>query len=185
MTYDAAPPHGDDDPLARAPGLSAPRIVWFVHRFYGRVREDDLLGPVFLARLGTDWQPHLDRLVSFWTLIALGRGSYDGRPLEVHRSVAAGHPLTAEHFRRWLDLFSQTADELGSPAAARFLTGRAARMAETFGTALQIAPPRSRRALEPDEQARVSARHEAPATGAPDAVTGGDGEPSHPESRRT
>lgn len=152
------------EPFARAEGLSRERIVWLVHNFYERVRQDDLLGPIFMEHLGEDWQPHLDRLVAFWSVMALGRGDYDGRPLEVHRRIALSHGLSARHFDRWLSLFAQTASEIGSAAAARFLISRAERMARAFRQALEIDPPPRRRPLDADEQARLAARRKRATT---------------------
>ena len=40
-------------------------IARLVHTFYGRVRTDWLLGPVFETAVD-DWSRHLDTLVRFW-----------------------------------------------------------------------------------------------------------------------
>ena len=52
-----------------------------VHTFYARVRDDDLLGPVFEERIGTDWDAHLDRMVDFWSTVLLASGRYRGDPI--------------------------------------------------------------------------------------------------------
>ena len=54
-------------------GLNADVLRDLVRRFYCRVRADAVLGPIFAARI-TDWAPHLDRMVNFWSSVALMTG---------------------------------------------------------------------------------------------------------------
>lgn len=51
-------------------GLDDDGLRHLVHRFYGKVRNDTLLGPIFAERI-TDWPPHLERMVTFWSSVAL------------------------------------------------------------------------------------------------------------------
>lgn len=87
-------------------GLNADVLRDLVHRFYGRVRADAVLGPIFAARI-TDWAPHLDRMVDFWCSVALMTGQYHGRPVPAHTPL----PINAAHFDRWLALFRATATD--------------------------------------------------------------------------
>src|SRR3546814_7103330 len=64
-------------------GIDEAMIEDLVHRFYARVREDALLGPVFEERVA-DWGSHLQRMCSFWSSVALMTGRYHGRPMEKH-----------------------------------------------------------------------------------------------------
>lgn len=50
--------------LMEETGLNEAILHTLVHRFYDRVRADEVLGPVFAARI-TDWGPHLERMVTF------------------------------------------------------------------------------------------------------------------------
>lgn len=59
-------------------GLDEDVLHALVHRFYDKVRVDPLLGPIFDARIA-DWGPHLDRMVAFWSSVALMTGRYHGR----------------------------------------------------------------------------------------------------------
>ena len=45
-------------------GVDEGFVSLLVDRFYARIREDDLLGPIFAARVG-DWEMHLDRMKAF------------------------------------------------------------------------------------------------------------------------
>ncbi len=97
-----------------------------VTRFYGRVREDELLGPVF-ARV-QDWDEHLAKLGDFWSSVVLMTGRYHGSPMRAHLPLS----LVGDHFDRWLDLFEQTAREVCPPAAAALFIDKARRIADSF-----------------------------------------------------
>src|SRR3546814_16250661 len=99
-----------------------------VHRFYARVREDALLGPVFEERVA-DWGSHLQRMCSFWSSVALMTGRYHGRPMEKHLPLR----VDDEHFDRWLALFEEVAREACPPASAGHLVARARRLDENIG----------------------------------------------------
>lgn len=96
-----------------------------VHAFYERVRDDDLLGPVFEARLSTDWDHHLDRMVAFWSGVLLSRPGFRGDPVGVHRAIPG---LGPGHFDRWLELFGATLDDVVPGPAAADILARARRM---------------------------------------------------------
>lgn len=92
-------------------------IRQMVAAFYRRVREDELIGPMYPA---DDWEGSEERLAEFM-LFRLGASD---RYLEMR-----GHPkLRMRHitFRigmaerdRWLELMSAAMDETGVPVAAR------------------------------------------------------------------
>ncbi|MGK0267035.1 MAG: hemoglobin [Maricaulis sp.] len=110
--------------------LNAALISRLVDEFYAHVRLDPMLGPVFEAEIGDDWDAHLTKLKSFWRSVMLQEGSYTGRPMPAHMKLKG---LTPEHFTRWLGLFRQTLGEIGASDAARLqLTDRATRIAQSF-----------------------------------------------------
>ena len=74
MTLPTASP---DSSGAHAPP-SVESITRLVHGFYGDVRQDPLLGPVFEKALHGQWDAHLQRLVDFWSTVALGTRSFKG-----------------------------------------------------------------------------------------------------------
>lgn len=104
--------------------ISEEDIRRLVTRFYGQVREDPLLGPVFEARID-DWGPHLDRMCAFWSGILRASGGYRGNPILAHARIPGLEP---RHFRRWLDLFGETARETLGEERARDVLARAERM---------------------------------------------------------
>src|SRR5215469_587793 len=102
-------------------------IANLVDRFYSRVREDDVLGPVFSRVIGDEWEPHLETMRSFWSSLMLASGRYKGNPMMAHLLLPR---IGSEHFDRWLGLWKQTTSELFSPEAASLFLGKAQSMAE-------------------------------------------------------
>lgn len=110
-----------------ATGIDEALISNLVEAFYGKVRADPLLGPVFAERI-EDWGPHLAQMKRFWSSVALATGIYDGRPMPKHMRL----PVDAQHFDRWLTLFEETAQALCTPLAARHFVTRARNIAESL-----------------------------------------------------
>ena len=108
-------------------GLDEDILRKLVHRFYDRVRADAVLGPIFADRIA-DWPVHLERMVDFWSSVALMTGRYQGAPKPKHLPL----PVEGEHFDRWLNLFRQTAQEVCPPVCAVRLIERAERIASSI-----------------------------------------------------
>ncbi len=107
-------------------GISEAMIAELVDTFYGRVRQDALLGPVFAAV--QDWDAHLAKLRDFWSSVVLTTGRYHGPPMRAHLPLS----LIGNHFDRGLELFEQTAREVCPPAAAAHFIDKARRIADSF-----------------------------------------------------
>jgi hemoglobin len=124
---------------AAAMGITAQTVSDLVDTFYGHVRADADLGPIFEKAIGDTWEPHLDTMKRFWSAIVFHDGGYSGRPMPVH--VKLKPDIAPEHFSRWLGLFEQTLDEIGASEAAKaaFLD-RANRIAKSFQLQLFYSP---------------------------------------------
>jgi hemoglobin len=107
-------------------GITEAMIGELVTTFYGRVREDSLLGPVFAVV--QNWDEHLAKLRDFWSSVVLMSGRYHGQPMRAHMPLK----LIGDHFDRWLDLFERTAREVCPPAAAELFIDKARRIADSF-----------------------------------------------------
>lgn len=106
----------------------------FVDGFYGKIRNDELLSPVFALRVPADgWPPHLEKMYSFWNSILFNEQSYHGRPFPKHLQL----PVTEEHFKRWVNLFHATIDEHFSGENADDVKNRAANIALMFHTKIE------------------------------------------------
>lgn len=115
-------------------GLDEAILRDLVHRFYDQVRADAMLGPIFEARID-DWEPHLERMVAFWSSVALMTGRYHGAPVPAHVTL----PVEWAHFERWLALFRETAKEVCPPAGAAHVIAAAERIARSLHMAVQNA----------------------------------------------
>ncbi len=104
-----------------------------VDRFYARVREDGLLGPVFDGAVG-DWPEHLGKLGAFWSSVMRTTGRYKGSPMAAHLRHAAS--ITPEMFVRWLELWGETARQTLAPQDAAAVVAKAERIAESLQLAL-------------------------------------------------
>ncbi|MFD1199312.1 group III truncated hemoglobin [Brucella gallinifaecis] len=113
------------------PSIHKASISQLVNTFYGRAREDDLIGPIF-AKAVSDWDHHLAQISEFWSSVILKTGSYEGRPMPPHLRLG----LQGDHFDRWLELFEKTAREIFPPEAAVIFIDRARRIADSFEMAI-------------------------------------------------
>jgi len=107
-------------------------VACLVNVFYDRVRDDDILGPIFDDIAHVDWATHLPRMYDFWESVLFGRATFKGMPLLVHRALAQHAPLTPAAFHRWITLFQSTVDDLFSGAIAEHAKASAARIAATM-----------------------------------------------------
>jgi len=118
-----------------------------VHGFYGEIRKDDLLGPIFGRAIAPDdWPRHLAKMCDFWSSTLLRTGRYEGRPLPPHLAIPG---LGEEHFRRWLSLFSATVLRLCPPEVARLFMDRALRIAHSFRLAVAFSRGEDTMLVEP------------------------------------
>lgn len=77
-------------------------IQCFVDGFYGDIRADNLIGPIFASRISEDdWPQHLDKMYRFWNTILFGSSEYRGNPFSHH----IGLGIDSVHFDRWITLF--------------------------------------------------------------------------------
>lgn len=105
-----------------------------VHAFYSRVRQDQVLGPIFDAHID-DWNQHLAKLVDFWSAILRRTARFSGTPMPKHAALPG---LNAELFRRWLGLFRETASEQPNQAMARQACAMAERIAQSLWLGYQM-----------------------------------------------
>ena len=107
-------------------------IKVLVDIFYDKVAKDELLAPIFNFRLSSYWQPHLEKMYSFWNAALFGQKGYAGNPFAKHATMK----LTAEHFNRWISMFNETIDEHFEGPVADDARKRASIMADNFARRL-------------------------------------------------
>lgn len=109
-------------------------IAWLVHAFYAKVRDDEVLGPIFASKIG-DWDRHLAKMVDFWSSTLRGTARYRGTPMPKH-VVLPG--LEAATFERWLELFRETSAGLENEAMRERVNQLAGRIAESLWYGYQL-----------------------------------------------
>lgn len=95
--------------------LNRTGIAQLVHEFYDDVRADPALQVIFEAAIGDDWEPHLARMVEFWSTVMLATHEFRGNVFGTHMELDGVVP---DHFKRWLALFEATARRLFVPGLA-------------------------------------------------------------------
>lgn len=92
-------------------------ISQLVNAFYTKIREDELLGPIFNAHIAPEaWPGHLEKLTDFWETNLFGVPKFKGNPSLKHVNVDKNLNYSVEqlHFGRWLQLWFATVNELFS-----------------------------------------------------------------------
>jgi hemoglobin len=120
-------------------GVDEAMIHTLVHTFYGKIRSDAELGPIFAQVIGTDWEPHLAKMCDFWSSVMLMSGRYKGNPMIAHMRLKMVNPA---HFERWLQLFRETAGEVCPPEAAGVFVSRAENIARSLQLGMFYRPAR-------------------------------------------
>jgi len=97
--------------------------------FYGKVRKDETIGPIFNSII-ENWEAHLEKLTDFWTMQLFGGKIYVGNPIEVHQSVDShsNNELSAFHFGTWINLWYEAIDAKFTGDNAALLKHRARKM---------------------------------------------------------
>ncbi len=121
------------DPAAPSPGelagISEEMICNLVHTFYGHIRADATLGPIFQDVIGENWDPHLAKMCDFWSSVTLKSARYKGTPMAAHIRIDR---LEDRHFDHWLALFRETVAEICPADAAALFDDRARRIAQSL-----------------------------------------------------
>jgi hemoglobin len=104
-------------------------IHYLVTTFYEKIRKDDLLGPIFSARI-THWDAHLEHLTDFWESSLFFVNKYKGNPLDKHVEVDTSikKGINEHHFGVWLNYWIQTLDELFEGEKVNIAKNRARKM---------------------------------------------------------
>lgn len=113
--------------------LTLADVTNLVNTFYDKVRQNDLLGPVFNDRIADNWPEHLEKMYRFWQTILLEEHTYFSRPFPPHATM----PIDGRHFQQWMTLFTQTVDELFEGDKAEEAKWRAGKMAALFQSKIE------------------------------------------------
>ncbi len=120
---------------ANALGINDALISNLVETFYGAIRSDAMLGPIFESHVA-DWTPHLARMKDFWASVTLESGRFRGNAMLKHIAVGG---LETKHFDRWLVLWNQVVEDVApNDAAALVFREAAERIASSLLTGIKV-----------------------------------------------
>ncbi|SFH13897.1 group III truncated hemoglobin [Pedobacter insulae] len=108
--------------------LNLDDVKLLVDNFYGKVRDNSLLAPIFNEVIGDKWPIHLEKMYGFWQTLLLDTQAYAGSPFLKHAKL----PIEKQHFDTWIKLFNETIDENFVGAKADEAKWRASKMSEMF-----------------------------------------------------
>ncbi len=103
-------------------------VKLMVNTFYGSVRKDEMLGPIFNEVIQDRWDQHLEKMYRFWQTVLLDEHTYNGAPFIPHANL----PVEKAHFEQWLNLFNTTVDSLFIGDKATRAKWQGSKMAEMF-----------------------------------------------------
>jgi len=117
---------------------SEEQIVELVDAFYAKIRQHEILGPVFEKNIAPEaWPAHLAKMYDFWSSVMRTSGRYKGNPLAAHAQVTG---LEEPLFALWLALFRATAEELFPPELAAVFRLKSENIAKSLKLGLFFQP---------------------------------------------
>jgi hemoglobin len=112
-------------------------IETLVREFYTTAFSDPLIGPIFTQVAKMDLDHHLPIMCDFWETVLFNANLYHRNALQIHYALHKRHPLTAEHFDRWLVLWIATVDAHFIGETADLAKRQATRMAGSIHRRMQ------------------------------------------------
>lgn len=109
-------------------------IELLVNSFYDKAKKDETIGYIFNTIIGEDWSAHLPVMYSFWEMVLLHVQGYTGNPIQKHIEIDKQIPLDDAHFKRWLQLWTETIDNLFIGKVADDAKKRAGLMIQLIST---------------------------------------------------
>lgn len=121
-------------------------VSLLVNTFYAKIREDELLGPIFNAHVA-DWPEHLEHLTDFWESNLFRISKFRGNPPAAHQLVdqKEHNTITPVHFGQWMRLWYETIDELYHGDRAELAKNLARRMSTGLFLSIWQGRPQNRK----------------------------------------
>ncbi|QPC95627.1 preprotein translocase subunit TatC (plasmid) [Mesorhizobium sp. INR15] len=124
-------------PLTQTAPISEEQIRLLVDSFYGKIRADADLGPIFERVVVGDQETHLAKMCDFCSSVMLTTGYYKGGLVAVRKHMGG---LEIGLFDRCLALFGDSCDELLDSETAGLCWLKAAHIAESSKLLLLCRP---------------------------------------------
>jgi hemoglobin len=100
-------------------------ITKLIDAFYEKVRSDEVIGYIFNDVARVDWEQHLPVMYDFWENVLFFTGGYNRNAMAPHIRLNRIESFKKEHFKRWLELFNGTVDDIFEGEKAELAKQRA------------------------------------------------------------
>jgi len=100
-------------------------VKLFLDAFYEKVKVDETIAYIFNEVANLNWDDHMPKIYAFWEAILLGKQGFNGDVMGMHIRLHQKENLTAEHFDKWIELFSETVKEMYEGTKANEAINRA------------------------------------------------------------
>jgi hemoglobin len=107
-------------------------IELLITSFYGKVKQDPVIGFIFNDIVKVNWEEHLPIMFDFWETLLLNETKYSRNAMGIHFDINRKVKLEEKHFNRWIALFTGTVDELFQGEVATAAKKRAGSIAEVM-----------------------------------------------------
>lgn len=108
-------------------------IAKLVNTFYAKVKLDEMLGPIFKAKITSKeaWVEHEIKLTNFWESTLHFKATYKGNPVAIHNAVDkdSNYSIDHNHFGRWQLLWIANINEQFEGDVAQMAKNKARNMA--------------------------------------------------------
>lgn len=119
-------------------------IELLLNDFYEKVFKDDLIGRFFTEVVPLNLETHLPVIADFWESVLLDGKGYRKNVMEIHRDISSKSKIEKDHFDRWVQLFTETVDNLFEGPKAMLAKQRAASIATMMNIKINYPDPLKR-----------------------------------------
>ena len=112
--------------------------------FYQKVFKDDLISHFFLEVVPLNLETHLPVITDFWESVLLDGKGYRKNVMEIHRDISNKSKIEKEHFDRWVQLFTESVNNLFEGPKANLAKQRAASIATMMNIKINFPDPLKR-----------------------------------------
>jgi hemoglobin len=100
-------------------------ILHLLTSFYHKAFVDELIGHFFTEVVPLDLETHIPVIADFWEAIVFNTQGYNKNVMEIHRQISQLSKIRKDHLDRWVQIFSETIDEMFEGDKATLMKQRA------------------------------------------------------------
>ncbi|MEP6749518.1 MAG: group III truncated hemoglobin [Bacteroidota bacterium] len=124
-------------------------IFHLMEHFYAKVIPDETIGYFFTEVAKINIVEHLPVITDFWEMVILGGTNYKKNAVAVHVHLNQLAPMEEKHFTRWLQLFTETVNQLFTGYKAELAKQRALSVATVMKIKILHSSPINKKKDDP------------------------------------